>query len=239
MQITWFVRFFFLATLVGAVLFLGFNGIPKGQSKLYIHAFFLVFVFLWFGAEAWLNRRRISQLQSRLEFLGFVPRASSDIHYEPHERHRNFEFTINVQADWNGVPIRVSEFSFQQGSGKSKVTHRYIQVAAAAADVPDFQLQPAGFLATQNLSEIKILPASSKSLAAQFSRRWTIIWPHSDEAHEHFPEPLLEWLIDAPRYESWTCVKGDLSCSWKRGCTPDQVEQLLARLATFLRLYRE
>jgi len=238
MPLAWIVRLFFLAALVAILGVLVSITIPKGQTKLYVGAPVFLLIVLWMGAEALLERRRISLLTARLGLLGFSPRESSDIHYEPTDRDRNLALAVNMRADWKGVPIRVTEFTFQQGSGKNTVKHRYSQAGADAPDIPPFQLKPAGFLVTQNFSDLKVLPASDDSPAARFSRRWHIVWPHADEAHERFPEPLVEWLMDAPRYESWTCANGELSCSWKRGCTPDQAEQLLGRLATFLRLYR-
>ncbi|MGH7245273.1 MAG: hypothetical protein ACREJD_17810 [Phycisphaerales bacterium] len=238
MPIVWIVRFLLVAACAGILAFVLSSGIPKGQAKLYIGAPVIILAFVWAASESFFDRRRISSLRTRLEFLGFLPRASESLHYEREEGHRDLSLEINLLADWQGVPIRITEFNFQQGSGKSTVKHRFLQAAAAVTDIPEFQLAPAGFLATQNLADVKVLPARDKSLESRFTRRWNVVWPHSDDAAEHFPEPLLQWLTDAPRYETWRCADGELSCTWKRGCTPDQAEQLLGRLATFLRLYR-
>lgn len=238
MPLAWVVRLLFLAALVAILGVLLSITIPKGQTKLYVGAPVFILIVLWMGAEALLERRRVSLLKARLQFLGFSPRGSSDIHYEPTDRDRNLVLVVNMRADWNGIPIRFTDFSFQQGSGKSTVKHRFSQAAAIAPGIPDFRLKPAGFLASQNISDLQLLPASDKSPGARFARRWTIDHSHGDSPHDDFPEPLIEWLLDAPRHETWTCANGELSCSWKRRCSPDQAERLLARLATFLRLYR-
>jgi len=238
MPIVWIVRLFFIAALVGTLAFLFSMGFPKQQIKGYVGLSTAVIVFLWLGVEALFDRRRLSLLRSRLEFLGFSPRESEDIHYEPTPRDRNLALAVNARADWNGVPIRVTEFSFQQGTGKSTVKRRVTQAAMAAPDLPEFRLRPAGFRATGDLADLRILPSSDKSVEARFARRWLIICPEGGDAFAQFPEPLSEWLLDSPRHESWASADGELSCSWSRTCTPDQAEQLLARLATFLRLYR-
>lgn len=238
MPIVWIVRLFFSASLLGMLAFLLSIGLPKAQVKAYAALSTGVIVFLWIGVEALFDRRRLSSLRARLEFLGFTPRASDDIHYEATSGDRHLALAINVSADWGGVPLRLTEFSFQQGSGKGTVKHRVTQAGAAAPDLPEFRLKHAGLLATQGFAHSHVLPASDDSAAARFGRRWFIIYPENQEAVAQFPEPLIEWLLKAPRRESWTCARGELSCSWSRVCTPDQAEQLLARLATFLRLYR-
>ncbi|MBX3381717.1 MAG: hypothetical protein KF805_16615 [Phycisphaeraceae bacterium] len=239
MPIAWIVRILFVVVWAAMLAYLLRAGIPRGQTKLYVGAPTVVLVFAWAASEAYFDRRRKGMLKSRLEFLGFSHRASANIHYEPEDSHRNLSLDLNMEADWQGVPIRVTEFSFQQGSGKSATTHRYLQVAAIADDVPDFRLAPAGFLSRRKASKVTSAHMQETSAAPLFARRWKLTGPFLDEASEHFPEPLMRWLLEAPRYESWRCEGGELSCSWKRNCTPDQAEQLLERLASFLRLYRQ
>jgi len=229
MPIVWMVRFLLLAACAGILALAISNGIPKGQAKLYIGAPMIILTVVWAASESFFDRRRIASLRTRLEFLGFSPRTGESLHYEREDGHNNFAIDINMVADWQGVPIRITEFNFQQGTGKGATKHRYLQAAAAAPDIPDFRLAPTG---------VNVLPARDKSLESRFARRWNAVWPDAGQADERFPEPLLQWLIEAPRHETWRCANGELSCSWKRGCTPDQAEQLLTRLATFLRLYR-
>lgn len=234
MPITWVVRISLLVAWAASLAFLLRSGIPRGQSKLYIGLPTGVLVLAWAASEAYFESRRKKQLRARFAFLGFVPREDADFHYEPEPGHRNLSVDFNLQADWRGVAIRATEFKYQQGSGKHTTTHRFLQVAADAGDTPAFALAPAKFFARQKSR----LTAHEPELGSLIARRWIFIGAEPDEVLDLFPEPLIRWLLEAPRYETWKCADGELSCTWSRGCTPDHAEQLLARLATFLQLLR-
>jgi hypothetical protein len=69
-----------------------------------------------------------------------------------------------------------------------------------------------------------------------FNKRWHITADDKEFAVLVLSPELQEWLLEAPKKESWTILGGHLVCAWQKPLKLNEVDLFLGRVATFKRM---
>ena len=70
---------------------------------------------------------------------------------------------------------------------------------------------------------------------ATFNKRWNIRTDDEGFAILVLTPEMQEWLLEAPKKESWTILEGHLVCAWHRRLKPKDVDQFVHRVTEFRR----
>lgn len=232
--------------VVGGLIFFSFMPTKPSQStvRLYCVLYALVIVGVWMMLESHSRLRFRSDVRSKLASLGFT-QATREPRFTPEHRAllwsrvecHSFEVNVCMRADWHGREVFATEFQYERGYGRSNRTYTYLQVAADThSALPDFRLRPAKGRLDRPLLQVLSNDADDPQMLGTMSKRYELVCDSSETVRNLLPPDLRDWLADAPKQETWRVDQGVLSCTWRGPNTVEQVEPMLIRLGTFLKM---
>lgn len=233
-MLKWIVRCAILAIGFILIVVVVNMNLPKGQAKTYTILPAVGLFMVWYCAEWLFTKKRLKEVRARLGELGFEQSQHADLHYEPERKHRGFQVRYSMAADWRGLPVRVAEYEYTTGAGKSSQTHHFFEARVPLdRDWPAFRLEyRKGFLGRPVLQLF-----SAPKLAAEFGefgKNAEVVADDPELIARLMGPDLREWLAGRSSKETWCLKDGELSCTWKGACEVRDVESVLGRLAMFL-----
>ena len=134
----------------------------------------------------------------------------------------------------DGLAMRLAEFTFDTGSGKSRRTHYSLQLSVECpGEWPALRVEERPGLLRRPISE---LVGRSKQAADDdpFAARWTT----TGEPGSLLSEEAKAFIMGAAKGESWAVGQGWLTYTWRRAGKPEDLGALRARAQGLLDLLR-
>ncbi len=225
-----------LAGIAAFILMLGLN-LPNSQAKGIIAVGAVFFVLLLWGTSAFFDRKRRREIGEALAHRGVsvgLPTQARFIH-TPAKGQRSL--TAKFWASGNSTgPLEVAEFTYLTGSGKHTQTHRNMQIIRPTPGAwPDLRLFRRPGLLHRNLTSLGAAQDFGLENEA-FTKRWLIECADREFVLLLLSPLVQDWLMLAPKQESWTFADGRIALTHERKCYANDALQLITRLDEFLAL---
>jgi hypothetical protein len=198
---------------------------------------------LGLGALIWctglyFDRMRRQELGEALSRLGLAVGSPLDARFVHRQLkgQRGFEGKFWSHGTALDQPLEVAEFTFKTGRGKHTQTHRNMQVSRPSPPPhrwPELRLsKKVGFM---RRSLLKLGEERDFGLENEaFGKRWTIECEDKDFAVLLLSPIIQDWLMLAPKDESWALAEGRVCLTRTRKCRATDVEAMITRLDEFL-----
>ena len=206
---------------------------PQTTSDWIIFGAIVAVVIFISALQALHHRRRRASLAAAARELGLqdVDVKSSDAGYihHPVKGQRGHKLRLCAVGFVADRAARLSEFTFQTGSGKYTRTNYNLQLslecpeswpAIHLSDKPDFMNRP-----------ISQLFRSARPVTddAVFEKRWQVRGAGATRAAATLTPELRALLLQGEKTEFWSIQDGWLTCTRRRACKPKDIRGLIDR----------
>lgn len=223
---------------IGLFIYLVTLNVPKSTGKGIVAVSALSFVALFMFVNFLFDRKRRAAIAASLSTRGMIiglPRDAEVIHRLA-DGQRNLEAKLWAHGQDSAGDLRIAEFTFITGRGKHSRTHRNMQASRACPDRwPYFRLSRRASFLKRPISNL----AGSEDYGLEneaFSKRWSLECDDRDFVLLFLSPIVQDWLMLAPKHESWTIDQGRLCITHELKCDVAKTEALINRLNEFLQL---
>jgi len=210
--------------------------LPKAQAKGVIAGTVVGIMGLVWGTAAYFDRKRRRELAEVLTGLGLsvgAPREARYIH-RLEKGQRSLEGKFWAEGTASGGPVEVAEFIYKTGRGKHTQTHRNMQVSRPCpGEWPAFRVSRR--LSFMRRPIASLIGGEDFGLENEsFGKRWSIECADKDFVVLLLAPIVQDWLMLAPKDESWTIADGRVCVTQMRRCDAAETIALINRLDEFL-----